>query len=109
MRFILATIVSMVLALPAAAQWYARGEFNGWPGNGDTSNQLIDLGGGHFSGTVSTPQPNTTYEYKIADLNWTQTTPGNNGKVTSNSSSLITFHLYDNFNWTDHWLSLIHI
>ena len=53
MKRLLAIVVVGLLAAPAAADgpWYARGEFNGWPS--DTTNPLTDLGGGHWSTTVT--------------------------------------------------------
>ena len=100
MRFFLAAIVSMVAALPAAAQpWYARGEFNGY----DTSAQMVDQGGGHYTATVSGLFSNTAFEYKLANADFSTSIPGSNGKVTSNAAGEINFHLYDNTTWTDGW------
>src|SRR5215475_13161646 len=91
MRFFLATIVSMAFALSATAQgpgWYAKGVFNDW----STVNPMQDLGGGHYTVTVGTDQnsvplpANTTYEFKIARDDWRASSPGNNAKVTTNSS-----------------------
>jgi hypothetical protein len=98
-------IVSLVLALPAVAQpWYARGQFNNWPS--DTSNQLTDQGGGHYSTTVSDAGdlcPDNMCEFKISNLDWSTTVPFGNGKAALNGSNEITFHLWDNQSWNDGW------
>jgi hypothetical protein len=107
MRFYLAAIFSVLMVLPATAQpWYARGQFNNWPGSGDTSNQLTDLGGGHYSATVSDPGalcPGGACEFKIANLDWSVASPGGNSKAALNGSGELTVHLWDNTNWSDGW------
>lgn len=108
MRCLMAAIVTLAAALPAAAQpWYARGDFNAWAG---TANQLTDMGGGHYKGTVSglfASDPNTqTFfynEYKITVDDWSINAPGSNGKVATNTAGEITFHLWDNTSWSDGW------
>jgi len=102
-RFMALLVVGFLASRGTAADWYARGEFNGWPPGGNTSNQLTDLGGGHYSTTVTGLFDNTNFEYKIASLDWSTSAPGNNGKVTSNAAGEITFHLYDQTTWTDGW------
>ena len=93
MRFFLAVIVSIAAALPAAAQpWYARGSFNGY----DTSAQMVDQGGGHYTATISGLFASTDFEYKLANNDFSVAYPSSNGKVTSNASGEINFHLWDN-------------
>jgi hypothetical protein len=95
--------VGLLATQVAAADWYARGEFNGWPPSGDTQNHLTDLGGNHYSTTITGLFDNTNFEYKIASLDWSTSAPGGNGKVTSNAAGEITFHMWDQQTWTDGW------
>jgi hypothetical protein len=102
MKFYLAFILAAFTALPASAQWYAYGEFStpDWI----QSAPFADLGGGHYSGTVTADAAGGIYEYKVANGDFSQFAPPNNGRVTSNSSAEITFHLYENVNWNDGYL-----
>ena len=99
MKRFLALMIFSLVALPAMAQgpWYARGTFNAWPS--DTTNALTDLGGGHWSTTVTGLFDNTDFEYKISNLNWSVSSPPGNGKVTSNAAGEITFHMWDQTSW----------
>src|SRR5689334_2836999 len=105
MKRFLALLILALFAAPAVAQgpWYARGEFNGWPPSGDTSNALTNVSGNHWTTTVTGLFDNTDFEYKIASLDWSNSSPGGNGKVTSNAAGEITFHMYDQTTWTDGW------
>jgi hypothetical protein len=107
MKRFLAFLMLSLFALPAMAQgpWYAKGEFNGWSTDNlmtqDPSNSI------HWSTTVGGLFANTTFEYKLATADWSQSAPGGNGKVTSNDdgagNGAITFNMWDQQTWNDGW------
>jgi hypothetical protein len=100
MRFFFATIVSLLIALPSAAQpWYARGTFNAW----GTENPLTDLGGGHWTGTITGLFPAEAHNWKIATADWSIDMPRSDSRVYTNEMGEINFHLWDNTSWTDGW------
>src|SRR5207253_8882063 len=82
-----------------AQPWYAKGEFNGW----STANPMTDLGGGHWQTTVTGLFDNQNFEYKLATADWSASSPGGNGKVTSNAAGEITFNMWDQNSWSDGW------
>lgn len=104
MRRLCAFVVVSLLAAQASAQttFYARGAFNGW----SLDNPMTDLGGGHYQANLQFLGPNLSYEYKVADENWTNTLtqPGSNGLVYSNADGDVTINLYDSTSWSDGWL-----
>jgi hypothetical protein len=103
MKRFLALLILSLWALPAAAQgpWYAKGEFNGWSTDNlmtqDPQNSI------HWSTTVTGLFDNTTSEFKLATIDWSQSAPGGNAKVTSNAAGEITFHMWDQQTWNDGW------
>ena len=107
MRSYLAVIVLMAAAVPAGAQdWYVRGTFGSTPNPfDDTQFQMIDQGGGHYTRTVGGFFDDITFEYKIANLDFTTSFPSTNGKVTTNADGEMNFHLRTNNNqpWNDGW------
>lgn len=102
MRYLLRVFVLGLVALwvsSASAQWFARGDFNGWAGN---DYPLVDQGGGYFTGSVTGLTPGSDYEYKIASEDWSTSYPGSNGKTTADASGVATFHFYDG-TFSDGW------
>ncbi len=107
MRSYLAVIVLMAVAVPAGAQdWYVRGTFGSTPNPfDDTQFQMIDQGGGHYTRTIGGFFDDITFEYKIANLDFTTSFPSTNAKVTTNIDGEMNFHLRTNNNqpWNDGW------
>ncbi len=105
-RFFVATFVSLLLALPAAAQpWYARGEFNAW---GIDNPMVVDPADAtHYTANVTGQLENTRFLWKIAEEDWSPEMPGtgpnNDGRAHSNATGTINFHLWDKTTWDDGW------
>jgi hypothetical protein len=97
---LLVTALIVAPAMSASAQWYARGDFNGW----GTSDPLTDQGGGYYTGTITGLTPGNRPEYKIALGDWSAEAPGSNGKVAVDANGEISFHFWDNQSWADGWL-----
>lgn len=90
-RFALSAVAVVLTTASAFAQpYYARGEFNGW----GLDNQLTDMGGGFWQGTVGGLTPGDMPEYKLANDDWSFQAPGSNGKVAVDAAGEITFNLY---------------
>jgi hypothetical protein len=91
-RIILTAVAAIaLLASHATAQWYVRGDFNGWT---NSANPMLDQGGGHFLYAVSGLSPAQITEFKITVDNWSENYPGSNAKTMANSAGEITFHFY---------------
>lgn len=75
----------------ANAQWFVRGEFNGW----GTSHVMTDLGGGHWEATVSGLTPGSMSEYKIALADWSNSAPGSNGRFEVGASGVVSFDFWE--------------
>jgi hypothetical protein len=107
MRFFVAVFVSLLAALPAAAQpWYARGEFNNWTVDNP---MVVDPGNAaHYTADVTGLFESSPYFWKIAEEDWAPEMPGtgagNDGRVYTNAQGGIKFHLWDNTTWNDGWL-----
>ena len=107
MKRFLAMMVVGLFAAPAAAQapWYARGAFNnGWLPATRCNAADISWAANHYTTTIAGLFDNTTFEFKIASLNWDTSVPGSNGKVTTNAAGEITFH-YMGPNDLDGWMA----
>jgi hypothetical protein len=106
MRFYIAAFVSLLVALPAAAQpWYARGDFNGW----SLDNPLVvdPANPTHYTAKITGLVDNNPYLWKIAEDDYAPempgTGPGHEGRVYANALGEIDFHLWDNSNPNDGW------
>lgn len=85
----------------AQAQFYARGEFNGW----GLDNPMDDLGGGHYYELVTGLTPGQAYSFKAANSDWSiEAPPGVNIKGVANANGEIGVHFYDNTAPGDGWL-----
>src|SRR4051812_43105954 len=104
MKRFLGLVILALFVAPAAANdglWYAKGEFNGWSTlNPMTQDPLNSI---HWSTTVTGLFDNTTSEFKLARDDWSDSSPGGNGKVTTNAAGEITFHMWDQQTWSDGW------
>jgi len=99
----LGIVVAGLLAMPAQAQWYARGSWTDPPFAGNDY-QLIDTGDGvHFTGTVGGLFPEFNYDFKIANEDFSISVPTNNGRVKTDTNGEIHFHLWDDETWEDGW------
>jgi hypothetical protein len=106
MRLYIAALVSLLAALPAAAQpWYARGEFNAW---GLDHPMVVDPGDAtHYTANVTGQVENSRFLWKIAEEDWAPEMPGtgpnNDGRTYSDATGAINFHLWDQTSWNDGW------
>lgn len=94
--------VIAVVALAGAAQaqpYFARGEFNDW----DTSNELVDQGGGVYEANITGLTPGDGYEFKAALEDWSEAWPGSNARVASNGAGEATIRFFPNNAWDDGW------
>ncbi len=100
MRTIAISVVLLLTSVGARAQpYYARGEFNSW----GLDDPLTLQGGVHYTGIVSGLIPGNGYEYKIALADWSDSSPGSNGRVVADTSGQASFHFWDNDTWIDGW------
>lgn len=93
LRVLVLGLVAMWAAGASAQPWYVRGDFNGW-GN---STPMTDLGGGHFTYSVTGLGTGEATEFKVADDpdSWGgESYPGSNSKTLANAAGEITFHFY---------------
>lgn len=99
-----------VWAMPASAQWYARGgHYNGWAA--DAGNELNDAGvngdavaaDGIFSGLVTSTEMAGTYEFKIAVSDWSVSHPGSNVRLTTTQNNEVVFFSLDTNAHGDGW------
>jgi hypothetical protein len=89
--FLVAFAAAAMIASQADAQWYVRGEFNGWS---NSANPMTDLGGGHYTYTASGLTPGQATEFKITVNDWSENYPGSNSRTMANASGEIVFHFY---------------
>jgi len=99
MRCVLGVVILAFMAGTADAQWFARGDYNGW----SLDDPLVDQGGGFYTGTISGLTPGDRYNYKIARDDWSQETPGSDGRVAADSAGEIHYNFWENETWTDGW------
>ncbi|GMQ87432.1 MAG: hypothetical protein BMS9Abin08_0635 [Gammaproteobacteria bacterium] len=92
-------VLSTTPVMGTPLDWYARGEFNGW----GLADQLVDLGGGHYDGTISGLTQGDRFGYKIAREDWSATAPGSNGRVIADANGEINFHFWESTSWGDGW------
>ncbi len=79
--------------------WYARGDFNGF----GLTDQLVDQGGGYFTGTISGLTPGDRFNYKIGRDDWSASAPGSDGRVIADASGEINFNFWESTSWGDGW------
>lgn len=96
--FAVATVGSAL----AQAQFYVRGEFNGW----DLSAPMDDLGGGHYYKLITGLTAGNAYNFKSANADWSIEAPtlGGNIKAVADGSGQIGVHFYDNLAPGDGWM-----
>ncbi len=95
---------------PPPPGWFARGSFgdpnapdaNGDPWN-DLSHQMVDQGGGFYTHTITGLTTGNIYEFKIARSDWSQSSPGSNGKVAADTNGEINFRFWETDTWNDGW------
>ncbi len=108
MKRFLAVLVVSLFSASAMAQgpWYAKGTFqlNQWStDNPMTQDPLNPI---HWTTTVGGDGSlfdNTTFDFKLATENWSDSAPSNNASVTTNAAGAITFQMWDQTTWTDGW------
>jgi hypothetical protein len=104
MRVFLAFLFASLLAMPADAQWFARGNWTDPPFAGNDY-PLVDSGDGvYFTGTVSGLFPDFVHQYKISNEDFSISVPTDNGAVRTNGNGEINFHFWDQTTWDDGWM-----
>ncbi len=81
-------LVCLMAAGSVYAQYYVRGEFNGW----GTDNMMVDDGDGTYSATVTGLTPGELYYFKVAVEDWSSSWPGSDSRTIANSAGEVTFH-----------------
>lgn len=85
----------------AQAQFYVRGEFNGW-GLNDPMN---DLGGGHYYKLITGLNAGQAYSFKSANSDWSIEAPAAvNVRAVANANGELGVHFYDITAPGDGWL-----
>jgi hypothetical protein len=97
--FIIATLT--VAAGAFAQPFYVRGEFNGWT---NSSDPMVDMGGGKWSYTVSGLTAGQMYELKATVDDWSESAPGSNARVMANANGQIIVNLFPTTTWSDGWM-----
>lgn len=84
----------------AQAQYYLRGDFNGW----DLSNPMTPMGSGHYMATRTGLTPGSLYEFKVANESWSENAPGSNARTAANANGELIVHLFTGFPFGDGWM-----
>ena len=85
--------LAVAVSLPAAAvadPWFVRGDFNGW----SLDDQMTEVAPGHYQATVTGLTDGATYEFKVADEDWTADWPGSNARIRADASGELTVNLW---------------
>jgi hypothetical protein len=88
MKRLVLTLALIASAFAAQAQYYARGDFNGW----GTGNPLTDNLDGTYSTSITGGTSGAYLEWKIAVGDWSSAWPNDNVKSVYDSSGNYTFH-----------------
>lgn len=97
------SLVGLTLACLAPtlnAQFFVRGEFNGWGLDDPMTDQGADLHTHQLTGLT----PGGMYLFKIANDDWSIQWPGNDARVMADPQGEILFRAFDSDTWTDGWL-----
>lgn len=106
MKKLLGSIAMLGLAASVAIAgfppdpYFVRGEFNGWDNSTDP---MIDMGGGMWSYTVTGLNPGQSYEFKATVDDWSYNAPGSNAKAPANASGEIVVNFFPENAWADGW------
>lgn len=99
--FVIGVVALCTLAGVAQAQpYYARGPFNGW---GGTANELFDVGGGMYQGTITGLVAGAKTEHKATVDDWSFNAPqtGDNAYAVANAGGNLTINFFPNTSWSD--------
>jgi hypothetical protein len=104
MRYILAALVSALLAATAAAQpFYVRGDFNAF----GLDHPMVDSGDGiYFTRTVDGLFPDTRYTFKVANADYSVEAPAGFGQdiaIWSNPAGELNINFWNDTTWDDGW------
>lgn len=98
-KLFLAIITASVLALPAQAQYYVAGDFNGWNAAG---NVMSDMGGGIWSVDLAGIGAGR-HEFKVTNGTWDWNYPGPNSWLYADGDGNITVTFNSNTGISDGW------
>ena len=93
-------LAAALIAVPANAGFYLAGEFNGWTADGL---EMMDMGGGIYSATVTGMTAGARYEFKVTDGSWSWSIPGPNSWLIANSVGECDITLNANSSIGDGW------
>lgn len=104
-RFVAATTLAAAfcaaaLADPPPPPYFVRGEFNGWTNSTDP---MIDMGGGMWSYTVTGLTPGQGYEFKATVDDWSFNAPGSNARYVGDGFGELRVNFFPNDVWADGW------
>ena len=88
MKKLVVLIMCALVAGAAYAEYYVRGDYNGW----DLSTPMNDDGDGTYSALVTGLTPGYRFEFKVAVEDWSSSWPGSNAKTIVDPSGEVTFH-----------------
>lgn len=100
-RMLVLTAVALMASAAWAQPYYVRGDFNGWTNSTDP---MIDMGGGMYSYTVTGLTPGVGYEYKATVDDWSFNAPGSNAKTPADAAGEINVNFFPNNVWADGWM-----
>ena len=99
MKKILFSLMVLAVVIPAGADYYIAGDFNGWNSAGQL---MIDNGDGTYSATVSGLVGGARHEFKVTQGTWDWSRPGANSWFYADEDGSITITY--NSNWvSDGW------
>ncbi len=84
-----------------APTYYVRGDFNGW---NNSTDPMIDAGGGMYTYTVTGLTPGQAYELKATTDDWSYAAPGSNAKIPADANGEINLNFFDSSSWSDGWM-----
>jgi hypothetical protein len=91
----------MSVGAGAVAQpYFVRGSFNGWTNSTDP---MIDMGGGRWSYIVSGLSAGASYQFKATTDDWSFNAPGSNIEAVANANGQIVVNFFPNTTWSDGW------
>jgi hypothetical protein len=99
-RFVFGVLLAGLFLPPVHAQWFVRGDFNGW----STDHPLTQVDDNVYAGTITGLFDSTDYEYRIATADWSLSVPGTNGKVRTDINGELHFNFWDITSWNDGWV-----
>jgi hypothetical protein len=100
-RALLVAVSAVLLSSFAQAQFYVRGEFNGWSGN---DAMMVSQGDGLYTYNLTGLTPGLMFKFKVTTEGWETNWPSGDARAVADANGEIIIRAFDNEVWTDGWL-----